>query len=42
MIKFNYLLITLVAFLITACGAKDIFTPAMTALPESRPTRGID
>ena len=40
MIKFNYLLITLVAFLITACGAKDIFTPAVSALPEATPTRG--
>ena len=42
MIKFNFLFITLVAFLITACGAKDIFTSAVTALPEARPTRGID
>ncbi len=41
MIKFNYLFITLAASLLTACGAKNISTPAVTALPESRPTGRI-
>ena len=41
MIKFNILFIILVASLLTACGAKDSFSSAGTALPEARPTRGI-